>query len=343
MVLRPADRIDRIDRGDHMTFMPHDVLKKNFTATQFRRGYDEHEVDDFLDQIVVELRRLTSDNDDLRELIPAEAQDKIAAAKVSAEKAEKDAADRIAKANALAEQAEEEAAERAKAAQEAADEIAKSVLAVVAPAVTGSEGRGTVDGGAAEAAGLGSAAGVLVLAQKLHDEYVSEGHDTRERLISEGQLRHDQVVGEATARQEELLSTGQAKHDEFVSVGGAKRDVLIAEATAQHEHMITEARERSTGMVSDAQQKRAEVLQTLGRERSSLQTKIEELGSFERDYRARLKSYLEGQLVELEQTGADEMVDSEGDGEWQVGQRSDGWPDTSSGKGSGAPEITSVA
>ena len=50
-----------------MAFMPEDVLNKNFTATQFRRGYDEHEVDDFLDQIVVELRRLNTHNDDLRE------------------------------------------------------------------------------------------------------------------------------------------------------------------------------------------------------------------------------------------------------------------------------------
>ena len=60
----------------------------------------------------------------------------------------------------------------------------------------------------AGAAGVGSAARVLALAQKLHDQYVAEGQNTREKLISEGQSRHDQVVGEATARQEDLLSTG---------------------------------------------------------------------------------------------------------------------------------------
>ncbi|MHB8273994.1 MAG: DivIVA domain-containing protein, partial [Dermatophilaceae bacterium] len=54
-----------------MAFMPEDVLNKNFTATQFRRGYDEQEVDDFLDEIVVELRRLSSDNDDLRAQLKA--------------------------------------------------------------------------------------------------------------------------------------------------------------------------------------------------------------------------------------------------------------------------------
>src|ERR1035437_4273626 len=147
--------------------------------------------------------------------------------------------------------------------------------------------------GEAEAAERATAAteAVLALAQKLHDQYVAEGQETRERLISEGQSRHDQVVGEATARQEELLSTGQAKYDEFVSAGKAKHDELIAEAEA---------------LVVEAQHKRAEVLAGLGSERGVLQKEIEELRTIERDHRTRLKSYLEGQLIKLEQTGADE-------------------------------------
>ena len=279
-----------------MAFMPEDVLNKNFTATQFRRGYDEHEVDDFLDEIVVEMRRLTSENEDLSKqlqtcledkgVIPPDAKGKIAAARQSVENAEKESAARIAKANADAERAEAQAAERKRAAEEAAKENVKSSSAVLAAAEAGG-----VQGG------LGSAAGVLALAEKLHAEYVAEGRNTRERLISEGQLRHDQVVGEATAQQEELRSTAQAKHDG-----------LIAEATARHEQLITEARERATGMVAEAQQKRAEVLQTLGHERTVLQTKIDELRAFERDYRARLKSHLEAQLHQLEQTGADETA-----------------------------------
>ena len=289
-----------------MAFMPEDVLNKNFTATQFRRGYDEHEVDDFLDEIVVELRRLTNDNDDLAKqlktclenqaVIPAEAKDKVAAVRMSIEQAEKDAAARIAKANADADRAEALAAQRKKEAEDAAVEIAKSASAV--PAAVKDQGPGPADTGVA-ATGLGSAAGVLALAEKLHAEYVAEGQKTRERLISEGQLRHDQVIGEANAKQEQLRYSAQAKHD-----------ALIAEATSRHEQMITEARERATGMVAEAQQKRAEVLQTLGHERSLLQQKIDELRIFERDYRARLKSHLENQLRELDEIGADNTVDS---------------------------------
>ena len=181
------------------------------------------------------------------------------------------------------------AAERTRAAEDAANEIARSSFAVPAKK---DMGRSPVEVGGAAPGGLGSATGVLALAQKLHEEYVTEGQKTRERLIGEGQLRHDQVIGEATAKQEELRYTAQAKHD-----------ALIAEASVRHEQMITEARERATGMVAEAQQKRAEVLQTLGHERSLLQKKIDELRTFERDYRARLKSHLEGQLHELEQIG----------------------------------------
>jgi DivIVA domain-containing protein len=81
-----------------MALLPEDVLNKLFTASQFRRGYDEREVDEFLDEIVVELRRLGNANDDLRlrldachegnGVIPPQAQEEIAAAGLSAEQAE---------------------------------------------------------------------------------------------------------------------------------------------------------------------------------------------------------------------------------------------------------------
>ena len=419
-VVRP---LTGLDRGDYMAFTPEDVLNKHFTATQFRRGYDEQEVDDFLDEIVVELRRLSAESDDLSVQLKAcqeskgvpvgrgamvsaaaigtsgraestisnekngrapepalankedqlalseaavaatavaerIARDKIAAAKGSAEQAEKDATARISKAKTDAELAEAQAAERVKAAKDAKDAADKALKdakdareaadkaikdAKDAADKAGRDAKDAADKSArsslaAPAPALAviaapavsreqenaAAAGVLALAQKLHEEYVSEGQDTRQRLINEGQAHHDKVVGEAAAKQAELLSTGQAKHDEFLAIGRskhaeflstgqAKHDSLIAEASARHEQMITEARERSTGMLAEAQQKKAAVLEALARERDMLEKKIDELRTFERDYRARLKSYLEGQLQELDHVGADKPNDGEGD------------------------------
>ena len=156
--------------------------------------------------------------------------------------------------------------------------------------------------GRAAATDLDSAAGVLALAQKLHDEHIAEGQNIRQRLIIEGQSRHDQLIDEATAKREELLLTGQAKHDALV----AEADVLIVAANAEHERIIGEARERSTGMVVVAQEKRAEVLQGLSSQRSVLHKELDELHASERDHLARQKAYVKGQLAELEQTDIDE-------------------------------------
>ena len=49
-----------------MALTAEDVLNKTFTQTQFRRGYDEREVDDFLDEVVAEMRRMVKENEDLR-------------------------------------------------------------------------------------------------------------------------------------------------------------------------------------------------------------------------------------------------------------------------------------
>ena len=64
--------------------------------------------------------------------------------------------------------------------------------------------------------------------------------------------------------------------------------------------MLTESRERATGMVAEAQQKKAGVLEDLGKRKSLLDRTIEELRGFEKNYRSNLKSYIEGQLHDLD-------------------------------------------
>lgn len=57
-----------------MALTPEDIVNKRFQSTKFREGYDQDEVDDFLDEVVVEMRRLVEENQGLRnELQAAEA------------------------------------------------------------------------------------------------------------------------------------------------------------------------------------------------------------------------------------------------------------------------------
>lgn len=62
-----------------MALTPEEVVNKRFTIVKFREGYDQDEVDDFLDEVVLELRRLGGENDELRQ--------QLASAKAQAEAA----------------------------------------------------------------------------------------------------------------------------------------------------------------------------------------------------------------------------------------------------------------
>src|SRR3954467_4009442 len=59
-----------------MPLTPEDVQKKQFSTVRFKEGYDEEEVDAFLDEVEAELRRLLADN----QSISRQAQQPVAAA-----------------------------------------------------------------------------------------------------------------------------------------------------------------------------------------------------------------------------------------------------------------------
>lgn len=327
-----------------MPLNPDDVVKKQFGSTQFRRGYDEAEVDDFLDEVVADLRRLNGENDELRSQLEECRRSKSAGRSAGAgskstdssaaktpEAAEPDpelkaAADRdhaeLAKALADIESLRTQHAEELSEAQaksqadlaalksehetqlaaasgaareqssakesdeESTEPVESEQPAAVAEPEQASALPGTMD-----------AAAVIALAQRLHDEHVAEGQATRDRLVQEGNTHRDEAIAEAQARHDELLTIGQTRHDE-----------LISEAESRHAQLLDEANRQSTSLVSDAEEQKASVLADLSTQRDTLQSQIDDLHTFERDYRSRLKSYIEGQLHDLESTAVEEPV-----------------------------------
>lgn len=88
-----------------------------------------------------------------------------------------------------------------------------------------------------------------------------------------------------------IIELAQRLHDEHVAEGVAQRDQLIADARTQAASIIAEAESRGRDEVA-----------RLDRERTTLEARITELRNFERDYRAQLRSYIEGKLRDLETT-----------------------------------------
>ncbi|MBV0895095.1 DivIVA domain-containing protein [Microbacterium sp. NC79] len=86
-----------------------------------------------------------------------------------------------------------------------------------------------------------------------------------------------------------IIELAQRLHDEHVAEGQSQRDKLIADA-----------KEQATRIVSEAEANGRAEKERLDKERTVLEGRISELREFERDYRANLRKYIEGQLTDLD-------------------------------------------
>mgnify|MGYP000005738609 CR=1 FL=1 len=152
-----------------MALTPEDVVTKQFQHVRFKEGFDPDEVDDFLDEIVVEWRKTIAENEELK-------------AKLAAY----ESGEAPAKAPAPA---EEPAVEQSAPEPEVVEEVPAPVAA--APAATG---------------GAAASAGIIELAQRLHDEHVAEGAAQRDKLISEAQAKAAAILAEAEAKSREEIA-----------------------------------------------------------------------------------------------------------------------------------------
>lgn len=86
-----------------------------------------------------------------------------------------------------------------------------------------------------------------------------------------------------------IIALANRLHDEHVKNGEDERDRLISEANEEHKRIVGEAEEKSRTTLAELERKKAELDKT-----------IEGLRNFERDYRNRLRNYLENQLRDLD-------------------------------------------
>jgi DivIVA domain-containing protein len=100
-----------------------------------------------------------------------------------------------------------------------------------------------------------------------------------------------------------VLMMAQRTADEHVSDARRDADKLLSEARTQADELTREARSKAEALERDARQRHQEAMGGLDAKRSALQKHIEELKQFEREYRTRLKAYLESQLRDLEGRG----------------------------------------
>ena len=146
-----------------------DVLNKKFQATKFREGYEQDEVDEFLDEVVEAMRQLEAENADLKAKLEA--------------------------ANRRVAQLGEGAALSSAPASPVSPVQAEPAMPM--PAVSAGE---------SGAQGPAAASGMLELAQRLHDEHVANGKAEGERIVTEARSTGEQIVREAEDQRNRTLA-----------------------------------------------------------------------------------------------------------------------------------------
>jgi DivIVA domain-containing protein len=230
-----------------MPLTPADVRNKQFSTTRLRPGYDEEEVDAFLDEVEVELDRLIQENEELRaKLAESLRGGKSAVSALTSPLAEPEPMmpEPMMPEPMMPEPMMPEPERRPE------------------PAMMSMPAEGNMD----------TAARVLQLAQQ-----------TADQAIADARREADEHLGRARREADEIL-------------GKARR---------QAEQITSDARARAESLERDAQERHRQAMGSLVQQREELERRVDDLRAFEREYRSRLKAYLEGQLRDLEAGATD--------------------------------------
>ncbi|MDT4912283.1 MAG: hypothetical protein QOC66_1411 [Pseudonocardiales bacterium] len=272
-----------------------------------KRGYDEEEVDAFLDIVEVELSRLIEENNDLRARIgsgqPAPAataqadggadlaavreengrlQSRIVELERTISQSKNGAQQQIVQLQQQLAQTERQLGENRKQLEQAQQNLA---AAQRAPAAA------TRDAAAGPTEHHAQAVQMLALAQQTADQHLAQSKAEAERLVTEAQTNAEAMV----------------------SAANEKSSRQLADAESRARQLQEESSARATQALQDAEQRAATITAQFEQRKAALERRVEELRTFEREYRTRLKSYLESQLRDLDATGKNDAANSTGE------------------------------
>ena len=242
---------------------PLDIQHKEFTKAM--RGYAMHEVDTFLDQVTEEFTRMQDEIARLREQASSAAPPQPAPVQVQAPPPPPPP------------QAQQVAA----------------------------EARG---GGAG---GEEAIARALVMAQRMADQTVEEAKVKAKSMVAEAearaknmteqsQMRAREVTEAAQMRAREVTEAAQMRAREVTEAAQARARELTEGLETRYKERIQSAEARARVAEEQARMQIAQATEQVARRRQELESSIEALRAFERDYRARLRGFVEGQLKALE-------------------------------------------
>ncbi|MBA3249191.1 MAG: DivIVA domain-containing protein [Geodermatophilaceae bacterium] len=238
-----------------MPLTPADVHNVAFKKPPIgKRGYDEDEVDAFLDLVEAEFARLIEENAELRSRV--------------AEGGTAQAAPPTEPVPAQSPQPPPQA-----------DQEPEATPSPDAPTLVK----------ATTADELSQATRMLALATETAERHVAEAREERDRLLTEARTASEQMIAEANTKSEQQLAGARTTSEQ-----------QLAEAKNRAETLDRDSQAKARTLTQDAERRQGEIMGSLEQRKAGLEREIDALRTFEREYRTRLKSYLESQLRDLD-------------------------------------------
>jgi len=117
----------------------------------------------------------------------------------------------------------------------------------------------------------------------------------------------------ATRNADELVAEAKDDADKIVGEARTKAERLENESKGKADRLESDARSRSEMLDSETAERRQQLFGDLDKEKDKLNAEVENLRSFEREYRSRLKGYFSQQLEALEGNGEGGQLGTGGD------------------------------
>ena len=150
------------------------------------------------------------------------------------------------------------------------------------------------------AGGEEAIARALVMAQRMADQTVEEAKVKAKSMVAEAEARAKNMTEQAQMRAREVTEAAQMRAREVTEAAQARARELTEGLETRYKERIQSAEARARVAEEQARMQIAQATEQVARRRQELESSIEALRAFERDYRARLRGFVEGQLKALE-------------------------------------------
>ena len=255
-----------------------DVHWKQFQATKFREGYDQEEVDEFLDEVVETIATLQDQNASLKSELDEVRQQAAAGGVVApSDSGEETAAlkAQLETANAQIAEMQTQVQQYQAAAAEGDPQAGEQIQALQAHLAQTQQ----------------EAQAALAQSQAETQQAEAEIGQLREQLAQAEQ--NSQAASQSSAEQPEdatsMLALAQRVHDEYVRNGQQEADQILEDSRLKGDQIVREANDE-----------RRRVLEQLESERADLESRVDDLKAFENDYRQKVREHLQSLIGQLD-------------------------------------------